>query len=294
MTEDSGVVDSGVEGSAGVDSGSIEITEEHGEILDRFGEDPRAILDHLVNLEKSHGELGNRYSNLEKLVSRKVEDFSDEAWDKYAEIRSKYADIPADAGGYDNPLWEFQGVQDESGNVSYPAKSQFQDMCKRHNLSRAQANGLYEEFASYNRGMAEQMASVSQNYEMHNFEDLRQAWGNTYDDKMNSARYYLSNVAPKITGISAEEGIGILHSSGGSSNAWLLKQFAAMGELASSGSSRGYGTNASVSPHDASVRISHIKNDVGMREVMTNPLHPNHKSVMSELESLYKIKHGEV
>jgi len=258
-------------------------TEQQMELLNRFNS-PTEVMDHLLKLEEDYEKTKKSYDHLKQLTSRKVQDFSKESWEEYAKIQQEFADIPAEASGYDSPTWTF---------ANEDVKTKFQEFCKELNVDKATANRMYEISRAEEEKQSQKVVTQLVEYENQNYEKLKNKWGKAYDSKLDLARHAIINVLPKITGSSTEELISMINQSGLNSSAEFLQVMAALGELSGGSASNGYGSNPSIGPYDAKVRIEQMMSDGEISQALGNKFHPKHRQYRAEWDTLHRIQSNE-
>jgi hypothetical protein len=232
--------------------------------------------------------LAKAYHEAMGLIGKKVDSFSQQDWQTYANIQSQVNGIPVSPDQYQidaSPLRE--GSINTFSNEDLQALKEIAHGMGLNSQQSQQLYGVLNELGNEIMG-AQQMGE--EQYAVTNLNELAQDWGNAYETKLRAVSNCVENLLPQITGVSAQRIKDEIMESGAYNSALLMKIFAAIGELNMEGSSYGYGN---VAPVDAGMRLAQLKSDPEWSSAVANKFHPMHQQAREELATLTRMKNGE-
>lgn len=152
----------------------------------------------------------------------------------------------------------------------------FANIAHANHLTKEQAQGIRNSFYELQKNAyTESSKEVDSEFEKTQLE-LKEKWGNTYDDKIKLANKAVATFA------AAED----LHELGLDNNPKLVKLFANIGERM--GEDRlvtGESASGRMTPEDANAKVAELNSNPAMND----PSHPNHKSIVAEKTRLFKV-----
>lgn len=230
--------------------------------------------------------LAKAYMDANSLVSRKVGEFSQQDWERYAAIQEINSGIPSSPDKYEIDQTQNEGKYDTFTEEDTEA---LKEVSHAMGLNKDQSQQLYNVMNEIGNRILEQTQDAADLRTQTSLQELERDWGNAYQSKLNAADVCIEQILPKLIGVSSDAVREEMSNLGFQSSAVMMKMLAALGELCSEGSSAGYNN---ISPMDAAMRFDHLKNDPRTAEIMTNPRHPAYNQVREEFRTLSEIVHG--
>jgi hypothetical protein len=248
-------------------------------------EDLRPVVDRHDSVES----LARSNMELQRIVGKKFNSFSDSDWQLFMQANERLNDIPESPDGYN---LEFQPKLESSQNMLIEGDvNGLKTIVHSLGLNRTQAQGIHtflNELANFHYNALEQQRN---DYIAANKQMLEKEWGDSYQQKMQAVEACFKNVLPSLSGLDAQqiknemEGVGAHHS------AAFLKIMASLGEMSLESGRTGY--NA-ISTFDARTRLDQMKQDSNVRAILGNRHHRDYPKLSSEFKMLSRIANKEV
>jgi hypothetical protein len=232
--------------------------------------------------------LAKAYHEVMGLIGKKVDNFAQQDWQRYANIQYELNGIPPSPDQY-----QINATPLREGSINTFTQEDMQALKEiSHNmgLNSQQSQQLYGVLNELGNEILNSQQTMEYQYTIENANELERDWGNAYESKLRAISNCIENLLPRITGVSAQRIKDEIVQSGAQSSALLMKIFASLGELCMEGSSYGYGN---VAPMDAGMRLAQLKSDPEWSAAVANKFHPRHRQAREELSTLTRMKNGE-
>lgn len=234
---------------------------------------------------KSVEDLAKSYNSMSDILGKRTADFTEEDWEKFISAQETTRGIPATPEDYyieTKPIAE--GLQNTlADNELEYLKGLSYDL----GLDKQQAQNLYDGInGALNHILQERQAEAIKNFEEQ--EDLfKKNWGDALETKKQAVESCLDKFLPEITGKDSQYWAEKIEKLGLDHDFDFCNLLANLGETVSQSQSIGYNN---LSPMDASMRLNQIKSDPNLMSIITNKLHPMHKEMSEEFDTLIEIK----
>jgi hypothetical protein len=238
----------------------------------------------------------SNYNNLENFVkafrdtksfvSKKVEDFSKSDWDAYRAMTEQTNGAPVSPDGY-----EIDMIPPDGGESSLTEEDTqyIRELAFQTGLSNGQAQAIHDVADNFVKAVTEaRQHEINCRYE-DCLKDLSGAWGNAWESKVAAIGNTLNNILPQLSGTDAESIIEELAENGILNSPVMLKTLAALGEMMSDMSSKGYGN---IAPSDARSRFENMRNDPEFMRARRDPHHPLHLRAKEEFAAMCEYANG--
>jgi hypothetical protein len=232
--------------------------------------------------------LAKAYHEAMGLISKKVDSFSQQDWNTYANMRAETTGIPPSPDYYQIDMAPLR--EGSINTFSQDDVESLKEISHEMGLNNQQTQQLYGVLNELGNEILQHNEDYAQHYTVNNMNELAQDWGNACETKLRAVSNCVENILPQITGVSAERIKDEIMESGAHNSALLMKIFAALGELSSESSSYGYNN---IAPMDAGMRLSQLKSDPEWSNAVVNKFHPMHRQAREELATLTRMKNGE-
>lgn len=234
----------------------------------------------LLSRYHNFSDVLDSFSAQRGLIGKKVSDYSKSDWQAYSNMVQQVSGIPADPTGYNLE-------QKEGSMLTKEDDSLCREIACNMGLNNDQANLLKENMEGFAAAVRE--ADYTQQMEVQ--QELEKRWGNNYEYKAQAINNAFSSVIPQLFG-ETTEAFGEDLQAAMARHPTVARLVAAVGELAMTTTTSGYGGNATT-PQGAAATIEQLKNDPDFMKKYMNEWAVGHKQAKDTMQQLMRLKNRE-
>lgn len=233
--------------------------------------DVEGLAKSMINAQKLVG------MDKDKLLTVPGEDADEDAWGSF------YTKLGRPEKAEDYTLSVGEELK-ETVQITEEMDGWYKDTAHKYGLTNKQTAGVYEEFAQWAAGLADQGNQNLEGIKDQSTAALKQEWGSAYDQNIQGTAKVLNEYA-------TEEFVGWLDESGMGSHPDMVKFVhsihKAMGDDSISDVSK---AEVLMTPAEASAQIAQKFNDKTFMEAYQKADHPSHKWAVDEMSKLYQFQ----